>query len=66
MTQSPFVNEVEAAAYLGLSSSTLNRWRVECRGPRFRKFGSKVAYAITDLNDYAAEATVFRQENSND
>lgn len=66
MPQSPFVNEVEAAAYLGLSSSTLNRWRGESRGPRFRKFGSKVAYAVTDLDDYAAEATIIRQGNSND
>ena len=66
MPQSPFVNDVEAAAYLGLSSSTLNRWRVEGRGPRYRKFGSKVAYSVTDLNDYAAEATVIRQEISND
>lgn len=66
MTKSPFVNEVEAATYLGLSSSTLNRWRVECRGPRHRKFGSKVAYAITDLESYAAEAMVSWQENSND
>ena len=58
MPRSPFLSETEAAEYLSLAPSTLNRWRVENRGPRHRKFGSAVRYAIADLEDFAASAAV--------
>ena len=40
------------------SRATLARWRHENRGPRYRKFGSKVAYTGSDLNDYINASTV--------
>ena len=58
MTPSPFLNPAMAAHYLGLSPSTLSRWRVQGLGPRYRKFGSTVHYAICDLDQYADQAAV--------
>lgn len=40
----------QAAAYLGLSKSALDRWRLEGIGPRFSRLGKKlVVYAEADL-----------------
>ena len=47
-------NTAEAAAHLGLSPGTLEVWRSLGRGPRYRKFGRRVMYAIFDLDSYAA------------
>lgn len=41
-----------AAAWLGLSSRTLDRFRVEGRGPRFVKLGKRVFYLESDLREY--------------
>ena len=49
----PFLTEREAAAYLTLSPSTLNRWRVIGGGPAFRRLGRRVAYAMADLHAFA-------------
>jgi predicted DNA-binding transcriptional regulator AlpA len=40
----------DAAAYLGLSASTLNKLRVFGGGPVFLKLGRRVAYDVTDLD----------------
>ena len=40
------------------SLPTLARWRHEKRGPRYRKFGSRVAYLGRDLNEYIAASAV--------
>ena len=66
MTDSPFFNPAQAAAYLGLSPSTLSRWRIEGVGPCHRKFGSTVHYSISDLDRYAELAAVTPRETSND
>ena len=58
MPPSPYFSPTQAAAYLGLSPSTLSRWRVKGCGPSHRKFGSTVHYAIADLDLYAKRATV--------
>jgi len=42
----------EAADYLGLSVSTLNKWRVTGDGPKFVKLGRAVAYRISDLHEW--------------
>jgi len=44
-----FLSPREAAAHLGLQESTLERWRIIGRGPRFRKFGAAVRYGVEDL-----------------
>ena len=44
----------EAAAFLGLSPRTLDRYRVTGDGPAFHKFGARILYARADLEDWAA------------
>ena len=44
----------EAAAFLGLSPRTLDRYRVTGEGPAFHKFGSRILYAQSDLEEWAA------------
>lgn len=48
-----FLNNDEAAAYLRLSPRTLEKQRVVGGGPRFRKFGRRVMYAVADLDAWA-------------
>jgi predicted DNA-binding transcriptional regulator AlpA len=49
------VNTAVAANYLGLSESTLNKWRLTGDGPRYFKFGRAVRYRIADLDDWAEQ-----------
>jgi hypothetical protein len=42
-----------AAAFLGISVSILNKYRVSGRGPVFCKFGSRVVYWESDLRAWA-------------
>jgi hypothetical protein len=39
----------EAGRFLGLSHRTLEDWRLNGRGPRFRVWGRMVRYHIADL-----------------
>ncbi len=41
-----------AAALLNLSPSTLAKWRVSGKGPKFVKLGSRVGYRTSDLEDW--------------
>ena len=49
------LNTREAAAWLGLSPKTLERYRVSGEGPDFRRFGSRVRYLLIDLESWASE-----------
>lgn len=43
----------EAAEFIGgLREQTLATWRMQKRGPRFLKVGSKVRYRKSDLDDW--------------
>ena len=42
-----------AAAFLRLSPRTLERFRVQGRGPRFLKLGRRVMYRVGDLEAWA-------------
>ncbi len=48
-----YLTNDEAAHYLRLSPRTLEKQRVIGGGPRFRKFGRRVMYAVTDLDAWA-------------
>lgn len=48
-----YLTNVEAAAFLRLSPRTLEKQRVIGGGPRFRKFGRRVMYALSDLEAWA-------------
>jgi hypothetical protein len=49
----PFLNTNEAAAWLRLTKNTLEKMRVQGRGPVYRKHGRYVRYHIEDLVDYS-------------
>ena len=56
MTQG-YLRTPDAAHYLGVGQSTLERKRVDGTGPRFRVLGSKiVTYAVADLDAWASES----------
>ncbi len=48
-----FLHQKATAELLGLSERTLERFRLEGRGPQFRKFGSRVMYAASDVLAWA-------------
>lgn len=48
-----FLTTDEAGAFLRLSPRTLEKQRVLGGGPRFRKFGARVVYALEDLRAWA-------------
>ena len=44
-----FLTESEVAERTQISLATLRRWRLENRGPKYRKFGSLVRYPEDEL-----------------
>lgn len=50
-----YLTTAQAAEALGLSSKTLQNWRVYGDGPAFTKFGSAVRYLYAELRQWAAE-----------
>lgn len=46
------VSTKQAATYLGLSVSTLNKWRWKGCGPRFVKLERRVTYSLKDLDKF--------------
>jgi helix-turn-helix protein len=52
-----YLTNDEAATFLRLSPRTLEKQRVIGGGPRFRKFGRRVLYAIADLEAWAESRT---------
>jgi hypothetical protein len=48
-----FLDNTEAADFLKLSPRTLEKHRVIGGGPKFRKFGRRVVYALVDLEAWA-------------
>jgi len=48
-----FLTNAEAAAFLKLSPRTLEKLRVTGGGPKFRKFGRRVLYALHELETWA-------------
>ena len=49
-----FFNTWRAADYLGLSHRTLDGYRVSGAGPAFHRFGNRVRYRRSDLDEWAA------------
>ncbi len=51
---SNYLSTPEAAAWLGLSPRTLDRYRVSGEGPVFHRFGSRVHYLLAALEAWAS------------
>lgn len=49
-----FLTTRQAAAVLSLSPRTLDRYRLAGKGPAFHRFGSRIAYARADVEEWAA------------
>jgi len=49
------LNVREAAEYLNLSKSTLDKLRVTGEGPNYHQFGRRVAYSREALSEWAAK-----------
>ena len=52
--QATYLNTPQAAAILGLSPRTLERYRVTGEGPVFAKLGRRVRYARVDIENWVA------------
>ncbi|BAI71787.1 transcriptional regulator [Azospirillum sp. B510] len=48
-----FLRTPEAARFLGLSGRTMEKHRLYGTGPRYRKIGGRVVYAVEDLRSWA-------------
>ena len=48
----------EAARRLGVSPRTLERWRLESRGPAYVKLGKRRCYRLADLESFLTAGTV--------
>lgn len=54
MTQG-YLRTGDAAKYLGIGRSTLERKRIDGTGPKFRQLGARiVTYAVADLDAWAS------------
>lgn len=52
-----FLNPKQAADYLGLKPNTLAKMRVYGTGPKYRKHGFRVLYALQDLIDWSEQSS---------
>ena len=52
------VDTVEAAQYLGLSRSSLEKYRVYGGGPKFYKYSKVIRYRPEDLDDWLSQRLV--------
>ena len=48
----------DAADYLGLSKSALDKFRGEGRGPRYLRLGNRIFYWKSDLDSYIEQGMV--------
>lgn len=53
MSEISYVTTTEAAHFLRLSRRTLEKMRLDGRGPIYRKMGRSVRYAVDDLTEWA-------------
>lgn len=51
----PVIGTEEAARYLGMSISWLNKSRMSGTGPKFIRIGGRIRYSYDDLNAFLEE-----------
>ena len=54
-TYAELINEEHASTILKVSTRTLQAWRVQGRGPKFRKLGRAVRYRMEDVQAFVNE-----------
>jgi len=60
-----YLDNKQAADFLKISPRTLEKHRVKGGGPRFRKLGRRVVYAVADLEAWANERICSNTSDSN-
>lgn len=63
-TASPYIDERQLCADLGISSVTATKWRAKVEGPPFIKVGRLVRYRRSDVEAWLSSRTVGRREVS--
>lgn len=58
--QALVMNDVDAAAHLGMSPNTLRKWRTTGRGPAYIRCGRLKKYRLADLEAYIEKQMVAR------
>jgi predicted DNA-binding transcriptional regulator AlpA len=58
---SPFIDEKQLCADLGISSVTATKWRAKAAGPPYIKVGRLVRYRRTDVEAWLLSCTVGRR-----
>ena len=54
-----FLTVSEAADYLGISKKTLQRWRLDHKGPAYAKLNNKlIRYRLADLDEWMNQQLV--------
>jgi predicted DNA-binding transcriptional regulator AlpA len=54
-TADPLLTPPKAAEFLGVSNSSLERWRSNGSGPIFTKIGRRCAYRLSDLEAWLSQ-----------
>jgi excisionase family DNA binding protein len=54
-TSEPRLSTEQVAAYLGLSKSTLDKFRIFGGGPIYAKLGRRVTYSRADIDQWVTE-----------
>lgn len=57
-TQNSLLSRREAAAYLGVKVSTLEKWATTRKGPTYIKVGGLAKYRTSDLEKYLVACTI--------
>lgn len=60
-----YLTTKEAAKYLSLASSTLEKHRSTGDGPKFKKLGRSIRYAKKDLDEWADSRTCNSTSDAN-
>ncbi len=60
-----YLDNKQAAYFLKISPRTLEKHRVKGGGPRFRKLGRRVVYAVADLEAWANARICSNTSDSN-
>jgi len=58
------LTERQAAAFLALSASLLQKWRLRGAGPSYHKIGRAVRYKHSDLESFAQSSRISRTPSS--
>ncbi len=57
-----FLNEAQLASRWGMSTKTLQRWRMYGQGPRYLKLSKRIVYPIEDIMDFEDRSAYLKQQ----